>query len=212
MRPGAGAVAEDMRFLVLGDSLAFGTGATGPQDTLGARLTRALTDAGLTVELHVVAVPGATSLDLAAQLRRSAAVDADLALLVVGANDLTRQVPPARAAAALGAAVRELRARGTEVLVVPTPDLSSVAWVPPAFRAVVAGICDQSRARQTAAAEAAGGVVVAVAPELTARFAGDPSLFSADRFHPSSAGYALVADALAPRLLELAARREDDAA
>jgi lysophospholipase L1-like esterase len=201
-----------LRFLVLGDSLAFGTGAARAQDTLGARLTRTLTDAGSSVELHVVAVPGATSLDLAAQVQRAAAVDADLALLVVGANDLTRQVPPARASAALGAAVRELRARGTEVLVVPTPDLSSVAWVPPAFRAVVAGICDQLRARQTAAAEAAGGVVAPVAPELTARFAGDPSLFSADRFHPSSAGYALVADALAPRLLELAARRRDDAA
>jgi lysophospholipase L1-like esterase len=201
-----------LRFLVLGDSLAFGTGAARPQDTLGARLTRTLTDAGSDVELHVLAVPGATSLDLAGQVQRPAAVDADLALLVVGANDLTRQVPPARAATALGTAVRELRARGTEVLVVPTPDLSSVAWVPPAFRAVVAGLCDQLRARQTAAAETAGGVVVPVAPELTARFAGDPSLFSADRFHPSSAGYALVADALAPRLLELAARRQDDAA
>jgi lysophospholipase L1-like esterase len=201
-----------LRFLVLGDSLAFGTGTSSPQDTLGARLTRALTDAGSTVELHVVAVPGATSLDLAAQVGRAAAVDADLALLVVGANDLTRQVPPARASAALGAAVRELRARGTEVLVVPTPDLSSVAWVPPAFRAVVAGICDQLRARQTLAAEAAGGVVAPLAPELTARFAADPSLFSADRFHPSSAGYALVADALAPLLLELVVRRQADAA
>ena len=53
------ALTVTLRFLVLGDSLAFGTGATGPQDTLGARLTRALTDAGSTVELHVVAVPGA---------------------------------------------------------------------------------------------------------------------------------------------------------
>ena len=51
-----------------------------------------------------------------------------------------------------------------------------------------------------------------VAPELSARFAADPALFSADRFHPSSAGYALVADALAPHLVELAARRTDDAA
>ena len=119
---------------------------------------------------------------------------------------------PAQAAAALQRAVGELRARVTDVLVVPTPDLSSVAWVPPAFRAVVAGICDQLRARQTRAAEAAGAVVAPVAPELSRRFAADPALFSADRFHPSSAGYALVADALAPTLLRLAARRQDDAA
>ncbi len=201
-----------LRFLVLGDSLAVGTGAAGSQDTLGGRLTRRLQATGVAVELQVVAVPGATSLDLAAQVRRAAGSDADVALLVVGANDLIRQVPPAQAAAALGAAVRELRERGTEVLVVPTPDLSSVAWVPPAFQAVVAGLCDQRRAAQTVAVEAAGGVVAPVAPELSQRFAADPALFSADRFHPSSAGYALVADALAPHLVELAARRTDDAA
>jgi len=84
--------------------------------------------------------------------------------------------------------------------------------VPPAFRAVVAGICDQLRARQTLAAEAAGGVVAPVTPELTARFGTDPTLFSADRFHPSSAGYALVADALAPHLAELVARQQEEAA
>jgi lysophospholipase L1-like esterase len=199
-----------LRFLVLGDSLAFGTGATSPDHTLGVQLTRTLEQAGETVELQVVAVPGATSLDLAAQVRRVG--DADVALLVIGANDLTRQVPAAQAAAALGAAVRELRERGTEVLVVPTPDLSSVAWVPPAFRAVVAGLCDRLRSRQTLAAEAAGAVVVPVAPELTGRFATDPTLFAADRFHPSSAGYTLVAEALAPHLVELAAGRQDDAA
>ena len=201
-----------LRFLVLGDSLAFGTGAASPQDTLGSRLTRALREAGTATELSVVAVPGATSLGLAEQLQRAAAADADLALLVVGANDVTRQVPADRSAAAIGAAVRTLRTRGTAVLVVPTPDLSSVAWVPPAFRAVVAAVCDQLRARQTAAVEAAGGVVAPVGPELSARFAADPALFSADRFHPSSAGYALVAEALAPHLLQLAADRRDAAA
>ena len=198
-----------LRFLVLGDSLAYGTGAARPEDTLGARLARALDQAGHPVRARVVAVPGATSLDLAAQVRRAAA--ADVALLVVGANDLTRQVPPAQAAAALGSAVRELRERGTAVLVVPTPDLSSVAWVPPAFRAVVAGICDQLRTRQTAAAQAAGAVVAPVAPELSARFAADPALFSADRFHPSSAGYGLVAEALAAFVLRLAAEVYEDA-
>jgi len=203
-------VAPHVRFLVLGDSLAFGTGAARSEHTLGARLTGTLAQAGEPVELQVVAVPGATSLGLAAQLRR--AVDADVALLVIGANDLTHQVPPAESAAALGAAVRELRGRGTEVLVVPTPDLSSVAWVPPAFRAVVSGICDSLRARQTLAAEAAGGVVAPVGPELSRRFAADPALFSSDRFHPSSAGYALVAEALAPHLLALVAQRSDDAA
>lgn len=200
-----------LRFLVLGDSLAAGTGAATVQDTLGGRLTRSLRAAGHDVVLQVVAVPGATSLDLAAQVRRVAG-PVDVALLVIGANDLTRQVPPVRAAAALGSAVRDLRGAGASVLVVPTPDLSSVAWVPPAFRALVAGFCDQLRSRQTAAAEQAGALVAPVAPDLSRRFAADPALFSADRFHPSSAGYGVVAEALAPALLRLAAERADAAA
>jgi lysophospholipase L1-like esterase len=201
-----------LRFLVLGDSLAFGTGAGSAADTLGARLARSLEAAGHEVRLDVLAVPGATSLDLAAQVRQATPLQAELALLVIGANDLTRQVAPASATTALGAALRELRAAGTAVLVVPTPDLSSVAWVPPAFRPFVAGICDQVRRQQTAAAEAAGAVVAPVAATLSAAFAADPTLFSADRFHPSSAGYALIADALAPHLRELAGWAEDAAA
>jgi lysophospholipase L1-like esterase len=35
-------------------------------------------------------------------------------------------------------------------------------------------------------------------------FATDPSLFSADRFHPSSAGYAVIADAVLPALVAAA--------
>ena len=195
-----------LRFLVLGDSLAFGTGAARQADTLGARLTRALEESGHPVSLTVVAVPGATSLDLAAQVRRAA--PADLAMLVIGANDLTRQVPPTTAADALAAAVRELRARGAEVLVVPTPDLSSVAWVPPALRPLVAAVSDGLRSRQTAVAEAAGAVVAPVSAELSRAFEPGPALFSTDRFHPSSAGYALVAAPPAPHLLGLVARRE----
>lgn len=201
-----------LRFLVLGDSLAYGTGAASAADTLGARLSRVLEQADADVQVDVVAVPGATSLDLAAQVRRALPLSADLALLVIGANDLTHQVPVPRAASALGAALRDLRAGGTDVLVVPTPDLSSVAWVPPAFRSLVADVCNQLRARQTAVAEAAGALVAPVAPALSRAFEADPALFSTDRFHPSSAGYALVAESLAPHLLALAARRSDAAA
>jgi lysophospholipase L1-like esterase len=38
----------------------------------------------------------------------------------------------------------------------------------------------------------------------SAAFARDPALFSADRFHPSGAGYALIAAALAPVVVEAA--------
>ena len=48
-----------LRLAVLGDSLAYGSGAARASDALGPRLTRTLDDAGFDVDLHVVAVPGA---------------------------------------------------------------------------------------------------------------------------------------------------------
>ena len=50
------------------------------------------------------------------------------------------------------------------------------------------------------AAVEAGARVADVEAGSTAAFAGDASLFSADRFHPSSAGYAVIAAALAPAI------------
>ncbi|MPQ99989.1 SGNH/GDSL hydrolase family protein [Modestobacter sp. I12A-02628] len=190
---------------VLGDSIAFGTGATHPGDALGPRLVRVLADAGIDCELAVHAVPGAVSADLDAQVRRAGSPD--LALVVIGANDLSRLVPPSSAAAQLGTAVRRLRERGADVLVVPAPDMSSIPWVPQQFRALVRVASDELHRRQTAAVQAAGGVVAPIAGELASRFSAQPTLFGTDRFHPSSSGYALIAEALTPIVLSIARTR-----
>ena len=72
--------------------------------------------------------------------------------------------------------------------------------------------CAQLQRRQAAVAEAAGASVAAVSTTVAAAFVADPALFSADRFHPSSAGYARIAAALAPAVLAAARARRDDAA
>jgi lysophospholipase L1-like esterase len=136
----------------------------------------------------------------------------DLAVVVVGANDLLRFLPPAPSAAALGEAVRSLRAAGADVLVVPAPDLSVVPQVPPAWRGEVRAACAELERLQAAAVDAAGGHVARVGRSLAPRFARDRALLSADLFHPSSAGYALVAEHLAPVLVALAAGRADEGA
>jgi lysophospholipase L1-like esterase len=195
-----------LHFAVLGDSLAFGTGALRPADALGPRLAAALERAGYAVELRVLAVPGAVSADLDAQVRRAIPLRPDLALIVIGANDLPRLVPPDRAAAALGMAVAALRAVGTSVIATPAPDLSAVPGVPPALRPVVQGACRLLQQRQAAAAAAAGAVLAPVTTSLARAFA-DPALYSTDRYHPSSLGYARIASALEPVVVAAARSR-----
>jgi lysophospholipase L1-like esterase len=202
-----------LRLVVLGDSIAFGTGARRTEDTLGRLISAALTAEGFDVDLHVVAVPGSVSAQLPAQVRRVEPLAADLAVVVIGANDLARFVPAEAAAADLGAAVTALRAVGTDVVVVPAPDMSSVPFVPPAFRPAVQAACALLEEWQARAVEAAGGRVAPIGAVIGRAFAADPALFSGDRFHPSSAGYARIAAALIPHVVEAAlARRDGNAA
>jgi len=193
-----------LRLAVAGDSIAYGQGASRAADTLGPRLVTALGGAGISADHRVYAAPGAMSAHLATQVERAGGWRPDIAVIVVGANDLTRFVPPDRAAAALAGAVRGLRDLGARVVVAPAPDLGVVPHVPPAFRGLVSVGSGVLRQAQVQAAEAAGATVVDADGATSAAFARDARLFSADRFHPSSAGYAVIAAALAPAVVRAA--------
>jgi len=90
--------------------------------------------------------------------------------------------------------------------------MSSVPFVPPAFRPLVQAACAQLQRRQAEVAGAAGATVADVAAEVGRAFVADPAMFSGDRFHPSSAGYGRIAAALAPTVVEAARARRDEAA
>ena len=200
-----------LHLAVLGDSIAYGQGAFRPADSVGARLAAELTASGTPTEVQIFAVPGARSEALADQVRRAAAWEPDLAVIIVGANDLTHFVPPQQAAARLGEAVRALSSGGTHVVVAPAPDLSIVPWVPQQARALVQAGSAVLRQAQSRAALREGARVADVEGTTAARFASDPALFSADRFHPSSAGYAVIAAALAPAVRAAVADVLDEA-
>jgi len=193
-----------VKLAVLGDSIAWGQGAARERDRPGPRLAEALTARGYEIELRVLAARGARSRDLAAQVDAAVPWRPDLVLVVIGANDLTHLEPVEPAVGALADAVRRLRAVDAEVVVAPAPDLSAVPHVPAYLRQVVRDSADFYRERQVEAVLAAGGRVADPDQRASRAFASDASLFSADRFHPSSAGYAVIADAVLPALLDAA--------
>jgi lysophospholipase L1-like esterase len=194
----------ELRLAVLGDSIAWGQGASRAEERLAPRLAAGLAEHGVAVTSRVLAVPGARSADLPGQVERALPWRPDLAVVVIGANDLIRLVPTAAAVESLTDAVRRLRAAGTEVVVAPAPDLSSVPHVPPALRPLVRTASEELRRGQAAAVRRLGARVADGNHGTSSAFATDPRLFSADRFHPSSAGYAVIAEAILPELLAAA--------
>jgi len=153
---------------------------------------------------RVFAVPGPRSRDLADQIGPALAWRPNLVLIVIGANDLTHREPLDAAVGSLGAAVRRLRAAQAQVVVAPAPDLGAVPHVPVFLRDAVRQASEVLRRRQAEVVEAEGGRVADADGRASAAFASDTSLFSADRIHPSSAGYAVIADSVLPALLETA--------
>lgn len=198
-----------IRLALLGDSIAAGRGASRRTDTAGARLAHRLRDDGLTVTTRVFAVPGARSSSLPDQATLAADWRPHVAVIIIGTNDLLHHTHAGRAARQLGDSVRRLRAGGAEVVVAPAPDLSALPDTPAGLVPVLRAASMLLRDSQVIAARAAGAHL-ADADHATSRlFAADRTLFCADRFHPSSAGYAVIADALHPAVLAALAAREE---
>lgn len=187
-----------LRLTLIGDSSAAGYGAESPEETPGALLATHLAGEGFRVTLDVLAVTGARSADLSSQVEWALLDPPDIAVLNIGANDVTHWIPPRRATEHLAAAIRRLRGAGAHVVVATCPDLGALAFVPQPLRTLGRLKAAQMAAAQSLAAVAAGGVPVAVGAVLGRRFEADQSLFCFDRFHPSAAGYRLIAEALLP--------------
>lgn len=211
-----------VELLLVGDSIAAGLGAERPKDVLGARIAKGV--AGFLrrpVRLRTVASVGAESSDLARQLDLLSGDDlgdhgdagdagdtVDVAVIVVGGNDVTHRIPAGVAAAQLADAVGRLRERGTEVVVGTCPDLGALRPVPQPLRSLGAQASRQLARAQAAAASRAGARVVSLRRAVGHLFVTNPDdMFSLDRFHPSALGYRRTADALVPEVIAALAAR-----
>jgi lysophospholipase L1-like esterase len=209
---GASLPGEPLSVLVLGDSAAVGYGMESAEDTppgmIGAGLSHMC---GRPVRITSLARVGAQSSALDGQVSEGLTAEPDLAVIVVGTNDVTHRVRPSESVRLLDAAVRRLRAAGCEVVVGTCPDLGSIKPVPHPLRLVAREWSRRLAAAQTIAVVEAGGRSVSLATLLGPSFTAAPGeLFGPDRFHPSAAGYASMVAALLPSMAAAAGVWDDD--
>lgn len=195
---------DPIDLLLLGDSIAAGLGADRVKDTLGHQLARRLAKATRrAVRLHTAAVVGAESSDLEGQLATlPPAYAPQVAVIVVGGNDITHRVRVAESRRHLADAVRRLRGLGAGVVVGTCPDLGALRPLPQPLRSLGSRASRQLAAVQREVTTELGGHAVSLADVVGPFFISQPDeMFALDRFHPSGAGYRRTAKAMLPSVL-----------
>jgi len=208
-----------LKLVVLGDSSAAGYGVHRPRETpaalLANGLARRLRRPGVA---RTFAVAGATSQRLASQVEAALDERPDLAVILIGANDVTHNDNRAAAVRYLANAVRRLRAAGAEVVVGTCPDLGAIRPIYPPLRWLARHWSRQLATAQTVAVVEAGGRTVSLGDLLGPRFVSEPhKFFGGDKFHPSADGYAVAVAAILPTAIAVmlsrsAAKLSGDAA
>lgn len=190
---------QPIRFVLLGDSSAVGLGVDSTSETPGILISTALSDlAQRPVEFTLWAWIGAESCDLVAQVDLALEESPDLAIIMIGANDVTTRTRPSVSVRYLSDAVTRLRAADCQVVVATCPDLGTIRPVRQPLRSIARRWSRQLAALQTVGVVTAGGRTVSLGAILGPAFASNPGMFSADEFHPSAQGYAAAAAVIFP--------------
>lgn len=196
----------DLHLMIFGDSTATGYGCATAEEVPGVVIARRLAEqSGLRIRLSTKAIVGATSKGVLGQVDAMfvAGPPPDIAVIIIGANDITALNGIGPSAQRLGTSVRKLRNRGATVVVGTCPDFGLITAIPQPLRSVARTRGLQLARAQAAAVTAAGGVPVPLAHLLAPKFREMPELmFSSDRYHPSAAGYAEAAEQLLAALCE----------
>ncbi|GAB3081423.1 GDSL-type esterase/lipase family protein [Nocardioides zeae] len=209
---GRGRPGPAFKVVLLGDSLAAGYGVERVEQTPGALLASGLAQhADRRVYLRTLAVVGAQSSGLAPQVDRALPIEPDVAVIVIGGNDVTHTVKPSDSVQHLAEAVRRFRAAGCEVVVGTCPDLGTIKPIPPPLKQIARSWSRRLAAAQTIATVEEEGRSVSLGSVLGPEFASAPALlFGPDQFHPSADGYQQMAALMLPSLLASLGQEPDD--
>lgn len=187
-----------LRLLMLGDSSAAGVGVTRQSQALAGFLPSALArQARLRVHWQLVARSGVTSAQCLDLLLEHAPLEADVAVVVLGVNDVVDQVPSQRAVAAREALANRLRnAHGVgHVVFAPLPPVHHFPGLPQPLRWVAGR--DARRHDDALAAWARTRSDVSHVPiDLPL----NRELMAADGFHPGEPVYRICGTAIAEHI------------
>lgn len=210
---GRGRPGPAIKIALLGDSSAAGYGVDRVEDTPGALLGSGVAEQGdRRVYLRTFCQVGAVSAGLKAQIDRALPIEPDVAVILIGGNDVTHMSKLSTAVQDLSDGVARLRARGIEVVVGTCPDLGTIRPIAPPLRQVARTWSRRLAAEQTVAVVTEGGRTVSLGSVLGPEFAASPALlFGPDQFHPSAAGYRALVRLLLPSVLVALGRRAEEA-
>lgn len=200
---GGGRGGPALKIALLGDSTAAGYGVEHVEETPGARLGSGVAEAA-DRRVYVASVPrvGAQTKDLAPQVERVLPLQPHVAVILIGANDVTHAVRLSTSVRLLRESVVRLRDHGVEVVVGTCPDLGTLEPLAPPLRQVARLWSQRLAEDQTVAVVEAGGRTVSLGSVLGPEFARlSELLFGPDRFHPSPAGYGRLSSVLLPSVL-----------
>ena len=192
-----------LKLMVLGDSTTVSQGSDYDQG-YARGVARHLAGKGSQVQLYNVGVSGAQAADVAEQqVAKSADFKPDIAIVGVGANDVTHLTRIATVRQHLQATIKSLRAANPNVRIVLTgsPQMGSVPRFPQPAKALARLRTGQINRMVIDLARESKVTFAPIAARTGPEFDKHPEYFAADKFHPNSTGYALwtpvIADAVA---------------
>ena len=195
LRFGDPAVPDPYTVVVLGDSTAHGIGADRPEQSFGALVARGLARRRGAALLVNLGVSGARADDvLTRQLPGVAALDPDLVLLSVGANDVTGWTDTDDYLSRMSRILEALERTGATVAVLNVPAIVTAPLLPPPARLLfdVRTHRYNDRLRPLVLGRERA-VYVPIYEESREPFERDRTNFAADEYHPSPKCYALWA-------------------
>lgn len=203
---------KPFELLGLGDSGMAGVGVTQPADALPAQIAqRVAASTGRPVHVVSHAQRGARTHDVLTKQLAPNLGTPDVVILLVGTNDVTHLTPARQLADDTAYLLDRLHRLGAPVVMSSLPEFGAMRAVPAVLRAVLRfRAVAVRRIHVRAALDAGRGVHLVDVRELVGReFLTNADLMSPDRFHPSEAGHARIADVLAPAVLDAIAPQNE---